>query len=105
MPRIERLTGREILDSRGRPTVWARCELESGAMGAAWVPSGASTGGAAARELRDGDPRRYRGLGCRRAASHISGEIHGALAGRIFETQEQLDRALIALDGTPDKAR
>ena len=105
MPRIERLSAREILDSRGRPTVWARCELAGGVAASASVPSGASTGGAEAHELRDGDPHRYRGLGCRRAVANIEGEIHSALAGRDFDTQEQFDRALVALDGTPDKAR
>jgi enolase len=99
------LSGREILDSRGRPTVEARCVLESGAAGVASVPSGASTGGAEALELRDGDPRRYRGLGCRRAAGNIGGAIHTALAGRSFAGQAELDAALIALDGTPNKSR
>src|SRR5688500_10092147 len=64
---IDRLRGLEILDSRGRPTVRASCRLQSGAIGVASVPSGASTGSAEALELRDGDPGRYRGLGCRRA--------------------------------------
>src|SRR5581483_203896 len=67
--------------------------------------SGASTGGAEAVELRDGDPRRYRGLGCRKAASHISGEIHRALQGREMAAQADLDLALMDLDGTPDKSR
>src|SRR5947209_579177 len=105
MPTISRLSGLEILDSRGRPTVRAICELASGAAGAASVPSGASTGAAEARELRDDDPARYRGLGCRKAVGHIAGELHGAFAGRSFGDQHELDRALIALDGTPDKGR
>jgi enolase len=105
MPTITQLTGREILDSRGRPTVEARCVLESGASGVASVPSGASTGSAEALELRDGDPRRYRGLGCRRAAGNVGGEILAALAGRPFAGQAELDAALIALDGTPNKGR
>lgn len=69
MPVIRQLYGREILDSRGRPTVEVICELASGARASASVPSGASTGTAEALELRDGDPRRYHGLGCRRAAN------------------------------------
>ncbi len=105
MPKIERLSGREILDSRGRPTVLATCLLEGGICASASVPSGASTGTAEAFELRDGDPRRYQGLGCRRAAANIDGALHGALAGRVFTDQSELDRALIALDGTPTKSR
>jgi enolase len=105
MPVIARLSGEEILDSRGRPTVRARCELADGSQAAASVPSGASTGSHEALELRDGDPKRYRGLGCRKAATHIGSQIHRALAGRSFETQAELDAALIGLDGTPDKSR
>lgn len=105
MPTLHRLTALEILDSRGRPTVQAACELASGATGVASVPSGASTGAAEALELRDNDPARYRGLGCRRAVENVRGEIHGALAGRSFSGQAELDRALIELDGTPNKAR
>jgi enolase len=104
VPAIERLRGLEILDSRGRPTVRAACELASGASAAASVPSGASTGAAEALELRDSDPARYRGLGCREAAGNVGGEISGALVGRSFE-QDRLDEALIELDGTPDKSR
>lgn len=102
---IKRLTGLEILDSRGRPTVQATCELASGVAGTASVPSGASTGAAEALELRDGDPQRYRGLGCRRAVGHINGELNRALAGQSFEQQSQLDQALLDLDGTANKAR
>jgi enolase len=105
MPTIALLSGREILDSRGRPTVEARCELDTGAVGVASVPSGASTGSAEALELRDGDPRRYRGLGCRRAAGHIGGAIQAALAGQALADQAALDAALLALDGTPNKSR
>src|SRR5580698_11538449 len=101
MPTIKQLIGREILDSRGRPTVLATCILEDGTSASASVPSGASTGTAEAFELRDGDPKRYRGLGCRRAAANIGGELHNAMAGRDFEDQCELDRAMIALDGTP----
>jgi enolase len=105
MPTITQLAGREILDSRGRPTVEARCALDSGAVGIASVPSGASTGGAEALELRDGDTQRYRGLGCRRAASNVGDVIQAALAGRSFADQAALDTALIQLDGTPNKGR
>ena len=105
MDAIHRLSGLEILDSRGRPTIQATCELTSGAAGTVSVPSGASKGSAEALELRDGDPLRYRGLGCRVAAAHVSGEINTALAGRTFETQSGLDQALIALDGTLNKGR
>jgi enolase len=105
VPTIKRLTGLEILDSRGRPTVQARCELSSGAGATASVPSGASTGAAEAHELRDGDPLRYRGLGCRRAVSHIDHELHQALAKRNFGHQRELDQAMLDLDGSPTKAR
>ena len=104
MPVIRRLTGLEILDSRGHPTVQATCELTSGARGAVSVPSGASTGAAEARELRDGDPRRYGGLGCRRAVGHFAGVLNDALGDRPFADQAELDQALLALDGTPTKA-
>ncbi|MGA9473145.1 MAG: enolase [Terriglobales bacterium] len=105
MPKIERLFGREILDSRGRPTVLATCVLEGGVSASASVPSGASTGTAEAFELRDGDPKRYRGLGCRRAAANIGGELSSTLAGRSFTDQAELDRTMIALDGTATKSR
>jgi enolase len=105
VPSIESLTAAEILDSRGRPTVSATCRLASGAMASASVPSGASTGTAEALELRDGDPRRYHGLGCRRAIENIRGNIQVAVAGRAFATQAELDGALIELDGTPNKSR
>jgi enolase len=102
---ISHLTALEILDSRGRPTVQATCTLASGHAGTASVPSGASTGKAEALELRDGDPSRYRGLGCRRAVAHVEGEIAAALRDRRLADQAALDRALCALDGSPNKAR
>jgi enolase len=105
MPTIKQLSGREVLDSRGRPTVLATCILEDGTTASASVPSGASTGTAEAFELRDGDPKRYQGLGCRRAAANVGGEIQTALAGHAFASQSELDRALISLDGTPTKSR
>jgi len=105
MPVIQQLQSHEILDSRGRPTLKTSCLLRGGAHADASVPSGASTGAAEALELRDGDPKRYRGLGCRRAAAFVCGEINAAVTGCAFESQEQLDRALLALDGTANKSR
>ena len=105
MSRIKELSALEILDSRGRPTVEATCELVGGARASASVPSGASTGAGEAHELRDGDPRRYNGLGCRRAAENIRCEIHLGMIAQDFSTQQELDDALIAIDGTPHKSR
>ncbi len=105
MPAISRLTALEILDSRGRPTVQTTCRLASGAAKTVSVPSGASTGLAEAHELRDGDPGRYGGLGCRQAVNHVEVELNDALQGRQFDTQHQLDEAMIALDGTENLSR
>lgn len=105
MPAIRRLSALEILDSRGQPTVLARCEIEGGASASASVPAGRSTGAAEACERRDGDPKRYRGFGCRMAVAAVNGEINDALRGRSFADQESLDNALVELDGTPNKAR
>jgi len=105
VPTIQRLTAREILDSRGRPTVRATCELKGGLSASASVPSGASTGRAEALELRDGDVRRYRGLGCRRAVASVKEDLNDALAGVEFGSQAELDRAMVSLDRTPNKAR
>src|SRR5205085_2002375 len=105
MPKIERLGALEILDSRGRPTVSAACGLAGGVVVTASVPSGASTGSAEALELRDRDPSRYGGLGCRRAVENINRELNRALAGKDFATQAQLDEAMITLDGTANKSR
>lgn len=105
MPVVHRLTALEILDSRGRPTVQATCELAGGARGTVSVPSGASTGAAEALELRDRDPARYRGLGCRQAVAHVNGPLNDALAGRDIDSQATLDRAMLDLDGTPNKSR
>jgi enolase len=104
MPVIQQLRAREILDSRGRPTLKTTCLLRSGNAAAASVPSGASTGGAEAVELRDGEAR-YRGLGCRRAVKNVNEEINAAVAGVDFACQRELDEALVKLDGTPIKAR
>ncbi len=105
MSKIESLSAVEILDSRGRPTIWASCRLADGGAASASVPSGASTGAAEALELRDGDERRYGGLGCLKAVANINGEIKRALAGRVFQSQAALDQALLDLDGTAKKAR
>ncbi|MGH2381861.1 MAG: phosphopyruvate hydratase [Candidatus Limnocylindria bacterium] len=102
---MQSLRGLEILDSRGLPTVKAYCVLRSGAQGAATVPSGASTGSAEAVELRDGDPTRFGGLGCRKAVHSIDAVIAPALVGRPFVSQSEWDAALVAADGTPDKSR
>ena len=105
MPIIKRLTALEILDSRGRPTVKATCELAGGAVASASVPSGASTGAAEALELRDGDPKRFGGLGCRKAVANVNGEIAKEVAHQRFEHQKELDGLLLRLDGTPNKSR
>lgn len=102
---IESLSALEILDSRGRPTVQVTCQFASGALGAASVPSGASTGRAEALELRDGDPLRYGGLGCQKAVRNVETEIAATTTGKKFGAQADLDRALTELDGTPDKSR
>ncbi len=95
----------EILDSRGNPTLETEVTLRCGAAGRAAVPSGASTGVREAVELRDGEPRRYSGRGVRSAVGHVNGEIRDALLGMNGTGQEQLDARLVALDGTPNRAR
>jgi len=105
MAEIDQLHALEILDSRGRPTLKVWCRLASGAEAAASVPSGASTGKAEALELRDGDPGRYGGLGCRKAVGHVRHEIHNAVRGRAFTSQQEFDACLLALDGTANKSR
>src|SRR6516225_10096343 len=104
MSAIVDMHAREILDSRGNPTVEVDVTLESGAMGRAAVPSGASTGAHEAVELRDGG-KRYLGKGVLKAVQAVNGEIFDALSGRDAEDQLALDAALIALDGTPNKSR
>src|SRR5690606_7498284 len=96
---------REILDSRGNPTVEVDVILEDGSMGRAAVPSGASTGAHEAVELRDGDKARYGGKGVQKAVEAITGEIFDAIGGLDAEAQVQIDETLIALDGTPNKSR
>ncbi|MHB8265331.1 MAG: phosphopyruvate hydratase [Acidithiobacillus ferrivorans] len=104
MNAIVRIQAREVLDSRGNPTVEAEVHLENGAMGRAIVPSGASTGEREAVELRDGG-QRYCGKGVRKAVEHVNGEIQDLLLGMEAEEQEHIDAALCALDGTENKAR
>src|SRR3954470_7948489 len=101
---IETVRGREVIDSRGNPTVEVEVSLESGAFGRAAVPSGASTGTREALELRDGDKGRYSGKGVRTAVGNINGEIARAVTGKELN-QAALDEAMIALDGTPNKGR
>jgi len=103
--KIVAVRGRQILDSRGNPTVEAEIDLEGGVTGRAAVPSGASTGEHEAAELRDGDPNRYLGRGVTGAVGHLQGEIRQLLLGRDAEDQTALDRALIEVDGTPNKGR
>jgi enolase len=102
--KIQKVHGREILDSRGNPTVEVEVTLEGGRIGRAAVPSGASTGVREALELRDGDKKRYLGKGVLKAVAHVNGEIAKALAGRDGD-QRAVDEQMIALDGTPTKER
>jgi len=103
--RIADIRGREILDSRGNPTVEADVVLDSGALGRAAVPSGASTGTREAVELRDGDPARYLGKGVLKAVAHVNGELRKALLGHESEDQVGLDGRMRELDGTQNKTR
>ncbi len=105
MPMITNVHAREILDSRGNPTVEADVTLESGAFGRAAVPSGASTGSREAVELRDGDPGRYGGKGVRNAVANVNSEIREALLGQDARHQQAVDERLIELDGTENKSR
>jgi len=102
---ISDIRAREILDSRGNPTVEADVILKSGANGRAAVPSGASTGTREAIELRDGDNKRYGGKGVKNACAHVNGEIRKALLGKEAKDQAGVDRAMIGLDGTENKSR
>ena len=105
MTAIVEVVAREILDSRGNPTVEADVLLESGIMGRAAVPSGASTGSREAIELRDGDASRYLGKGVQRAVENVNTEICEAIIGLDVAEQSHLDRVLIELDGTENKSR
>jgi enolase len=102
--KIEKIRGREILDSRGNPTVEVDVTLGGGASGRAAVPSGASTGEREALELRDGDKGRYLGKGVQKAVGHVNGELAAVLVGQSFD-QRSLDERMIALDGTSTKSR
>ncbi|HWK10030.1 MAG TPA: phosphopyruvate hydratase [Vicinamibacterales bacterium] len=102
--KIQQVHGREILDSRGNPTVEAEVTLDNGILGRAAVPSGASTGVREALELRDGDQSRYGGKGVTRAVGHVNGDIRTALVGHDAD-QRAVDDRMIALDGTPNKGR
>src|SRR5258707_2274611 len=105
MTAIVDIIGREILDSRGNPTVEVDVVLADGSRGRAGVPSGASTGAHEAVELRDGGKQRYLGKGVRNAVEAVNGEIFDALSGMDAEAQVKIDETLIALDATPNKAR
>ena len=105
MPAIVDIRAREILDSRGNPTVEADVILKNGARGRAAVPSGASTGEREAIELRDGDAKRYGGKGVRKACANVNEEIRQALIGKDAREQSAIDETLIELDGTPTKSR
>ncbi len=105
MTAIIDIIGREILDSRGNPTVEVDVVLDDGSRGRAGVPSGASTGAHEAVELRDGDKKRYLGKGVKNAVEAVNGEIFDALSGMDAEAQVKIDETMIALDGTPNKGR
>jgi enolase len=105
MTAIVDIIGREILDSRGNPTVEVDVILEDGSMGRAAVPSGASTGAHEAVELRDGNKKRYLGKGVTKAVAAVNGELFEAIGGMEAENQIHIDKTMIALDGTPNKAR
>ena len=102
---IKKIIGRQILDSRGNPTVEADVILEDGTVGRAAVPSGASTGTHEAVELRDNDKAKYGGKGVLKAVANINTEISQELIGKDVNNQQAIDDALIALDGTPNKGR
>ncbi|MCX7545883.1 phosphopyruvate hydratase [Marinicella gelatinilytica] len=102
---IQKIHAREILDSRGNPTLEAEITLQSGAFGRAMVPSGASTGAREAIELRDGDKQRYLGKGVRKAVNNVNTTIAGACEGKSYDSQAQLDGDLLALDGTDNKSK
>ena len=103
--RIQALKAREVLDSRGNPTVEADVILEDGTLGRASVPSGASTGAHEAHELRDDDKKRYSGKGVLKAVANVEGEIAKAIVGKDASAQKEIDEAMIALDGTENKSR
>ena len=101
---IERIQAREILDSRGNPTIEVDVILKDGSLGRAAVPSGASTGQYEAVELRDADAKRYNGKGVSRAVENVHREIAPALLGKLAFNQAEIDSIMISLDGTPNKS-
>jgi len=105
MAKIKKVYAREILDSRGNPTVEVEVTLEGGIVGRAQVPSGASTGSREAVELRDGDKKRFLGKGVLKAVNNVNNFIAGELIGKDVERQEEIDRLMIKLDGTENKSR
>src|SRR6185436_15853091 len=105
MSLIESIHARQILDSRGNPTVEVDVVTESGAFGRAAVPSGASTGEHEAVELRDGDKKRFLGKGVQKAVNNVNTTIAKALAGKESTDQRELDAKLLELDGTPNKSK
>src|SRR5262245_12000130 len=105
MSLIEDVLAREVLDSRGNPTVEVEVTLTDGSAGRASLPTGASTGVHEALELRDGDKKRYFGKGALKAVENVNGEIADAIVGLDAMHQQAIDNALIALDGTPNKSR
>src|SRR5690606_28359313 len=105
MSNIANVQAFEVMDSRGNPTVLAEVTLASGEIGAACAPSGASTGSREALELRDGDSARYLGKGVLKAVANVNGPIRDLLLGRDPADQQALDRAMIELDGTENKAK
>ncbi len=105
MTPIKNIIARQIIDSRGNPTVEADCFLTDGSMGRAAVPSGASTGAREAIELRDNDPARFMGKGVLQAVAHVNGELKEALLGKDAADQAAIDQLMIDLDGTPNKGR
>ena len=105
MSRIVNVIGREVIDSRGNPTVEADVLLDSGVMGRAAVPSGASTGSREAVELRDGDKQRYLGKGVRKAVANVNGALREAVLGLDAAAQRVIDTRMIDLDGTDNKGR
>src|SRR4030042_3771032 len=105
MSTIKSVKAREILDSRGNPTLEVGVELKDGAIGVAAVPSGASTGKYEAVELRDGDKSRYNGQGVLKAVNNVNNTIAKAIAGMPAPDQSAVEHALIKLDGTPDKSK
>ena len=105
MTNITKVHARQIIDSRGNPTLEAEVTLASGEMGRAAVPSGASTGEREALELRDGDKSRYLGKGVTKAVANVNGELADAVTGMDVTAQEEIDEAMLKLDGTENKDR